>query len=289
MTTPPFMDRIFPSKILLFGEYTVLLGSPALAFPYAGYSGRWAQASVPDSRLLEWADYLSQIPDMPAQVAAFKDDVSQGLAFESQIKGGYGLGSSGALTAAFFHRYGNEFHTLPTETQRQWMARAESAFHGSSSGIDPLVSYLNAPVIYSADQGARPVSIPNPPIDVYLLDSGQARETQKLVSEFRRRMDEQSGFAGHMAQLAEWQGNAILALLDDHAAPFWQALRRISASQAEHLNWLIPDAIKPLFAQDPAKTGYTVKLCGAGGGGFFLVLAEKGTEPAISGLEKLPL
>jgi mevalonate kinase len=289
MTKPPSMDRIFPSKILLFGEYTVLLGSPALAFPYAGYSGRWAQASDPDPRLLEWADYLSQIPDLPARVAAFKDDVSQGLIFESQIKGGYGLGSSGALTAAFFHRFGNEFHTLPTETQRQWMARAESAFHGSSSGIDPLVSYLNAPVLYSADQGARPVSIPNPPIDVYLLDSGQARETQKLVSEFRQRMDEQSDFAGHMAQLAEWQGNAIRALVDDHAAAFWQALRQISASQAEHLHWLIPDAIKPLFAQEPAKTGYTVKLCGAGGGGFFLVLAEKGTEPAISGLEKLPL
>jgi mevalonate kinase len=283
------MDRVFPSKILLFGEYTVLLGSPALAFPYAGYSGRWAQTSNPDPRLLHWAAYLTHIPDLPADAGRFKEDVGDGLVFQSRIKGGYGLGSSGALTAAFFYRYGKNFAMLPTEMQRHWMATAESAFHGSSSGIDPLVSYLNTPVLYHSGHGARPVTLGSELMDVYLLDSGQSRETQKLVAEFRRRMDEQPGFRDQMEDLAHWQGEAIRALLDGETPSLWEAIHQISNLQARHLSWLIPDALKPLFAQDPAETGFAVKLCGAGGGGFFLVITTKGITSPMPHLEKLPL
>ena len=37
------LKKIFPSKILLFGEYTVILNSKAIAIPYHNYSSQWCE------------------------------------------------------------------------------------------------------------------------------------------------------------------------------------------------------------------------------------------------------
>ena len=61
------------------------------------------------------------------------------LTIDSNIPIGYGLGSSGAVTACIYERYAVK--TTKQETTRTRLAQMESFFHGKSSGIDPWVSY----------------------------------------------------------------------------------------------------------------------------------------------------
>jgi mevalonate kinase len=42
--------RLFPAKLLLFGEYSVLAGSGACAFPYPGFSGSLVLPGINDNR-----------------------------------------------------------------------------------------------------------------------------------------------------------------------------------------------------------------------------------------------
>ena len=53
----------------------------------------------------------------------------------------------GPFVAALYHRYSNSNgnghgHDNSIETLRRIFAQIESHFHGTSSGLDPLVSYL---------------------------------------------------------------------------------------------------------------------------------------------------
>jgi mevalonate kinase len=279
--------RSFPGKILLFGEYTVLQGSAALAFPYEKYFGKWSESSVVDARLLNWADQLAEIIGLPAKVEAFKLDIKEGLVFDSSIKGGYGLGSSGALTAGFFHRYGVDIDSLDTETLRNWMAAAEAVFHGRSSGIDPLVSYMGAPILFQTKKGATLIEWETPNIDAFLLDSGATRETQALVSVFRQKMEEDRLFFRAMEELAVAQDNAIQYLIQGEIDNFWTSVRLISEYQWEHLRWLIPISLHDVFKSGIDNPDYVVKLCGAGGGGYFLSFTKKGTNPPYGAIEKV--
>ncbi len=279
--------RPFPGKILLFGEYTVLQGSAALAFPYERYFGKWVESSVVDARLLNWVDQLATITDLPAKVDAFKLDIKKGLVFDSSIKGGYGLGSSGALTAAFFHRYGVDIDSLDPETLRSWMAAAEAVFHGRSSGIDPLVSYWRAPILFQSKKGAKRVEWADPDVDAFLLDSGVPRETQALVGSFRQKIAEDHTYARAMEELANAQDNAIQSLLQAEIDGFWTSVRLISEYQWKHMRWLIPDSLHHIFKSGIDNPDYVIKLCGAGGGGYFLSFTTKGKFPPYEAIEKV--
>ena len=101
-------ERSFCSKVLLFGEYSVIQDSMALAIPYPLFEGRilfrqhGAKGSVPDPELKAFAEYLRRLSHKnelccPFDITSFEFDIAQGLAFESTIPQGHGVGSSGAL------------------------------------------------------------------------------------------------------------------------------------------------------------------------------------------------
>ena len=53
------LTMFYPSKILLFGEYTVISGSDALALPLDKFRGCWNyRAEKPERVMLDFAEYL---------------------------------------------------------------------------------------------------------------------------------------------------------------------------------------------------------------------------------------
>jgi mevalonate kinase len=183
----------YPAKVLLFGEHILLRGAAALAAPLSLHGGQWQFDTPPDPdkqfRLREWADYLLERP-YHLDINAFQRDLDAGLFFQSDIPTGYGLGSSGALCAAMYGRYadhpidGNDPNQLPE--LRNILADMECFFHGASSGIDPLVSYLNRPLLLQAEGALQAISLPALPqgMRLFLLDSRRTRSTGPMVAIF---------------------------------------------------------------------------------------------------------
>ena len=72
----------------------------------------------------------------------------------------------------------------------------ESFFHGRSSGLDPLNSYLSLPILIHSKNEIEPTGLPaqNPKGKgaVFLLDSGISGETAPMVSLFLENMKHES-------------------------------------------------------------------------------------------------
>lgn len=271
--------RSYPAKLLLFGEHVLLRGAPALAIPLHTYGGQWAWRPTPDrhhERLQQFArsKELEQVSGL--DTAAFIRDLSKGLFFQSDIPTGYGLGSSGALCAGVYDRYVSD-KTADLAALKAIFARMESFFHGNSSGIDPLTSYVAAPVLLESAQQLQTVPFPvwnTPAPVVFLLDTRLPRRTGPLVEWFLAQcatpefggMLDNSYLPAHVAMLQGW--------LSADAEKFWSNLHRISSLQFEFFIPMVPATLRQLWEKSLSESAFKLKICGAGGGGFMLGFAR---------------
>lgn len=277
--TPILDPQIFPAKLLLFGEHVLLLGAPALAVPVDAFGGQWARSAQKDrhhDRLLQLAqsESLRSVETMDA--AQFVHDLASGLFFKSNIPTGYGLGSSGALCAAIYTRYVRE-KTENLAHLKHIFAQMEHFFHGNSSGIDPLTSYVGAPILIRNKTEVARASALNwsaeKPV-VFLLDSKLPRRTGPLVEWFLAQQNDplfvqnlkEHYLPAHEATLQGW--------LSADAELFWTSLRQVSAFQLEHFQPMIPQTMVDIWEKSLVDPGFTLKICGAGGGGFVLGFAR---------------
>lgn len=274
--------RRYPAKLLLFGEHVLLLGAPALSMPVPAFGGQWDWRSPDtpmteqDMRLLEFARSaaLRNVPDLDAK--AFEADLGLGLFFHSDIPTGYGLGSSGALCAAIYDRYTQQKSKDPAELKAIFAAM-ESYFHGNSSGLDPLTSYLNQPLIVRnktelSVADCRPWR-PAEPV-VFLVDSQMPRQTGPMVRwfqhrcgapDFRKRLNERYLPKVEEA-IANWQSGDLEA--------FMLTISELSRFQHQELGPIIPTSVKDLWHHSFDTKTVRFKLCGAGGGGYLLGFAR---------------
>ena len=143
---------------MLFGEYTVTQGGSALALPLNAFSGSWHFEDYSEEyaeKMLEFATYafkLSQPGFSEYELNEVINQIDIGLRFVSDIPSGYGLGSSGTFVAAFYERFFNQKENLQLSELKLQLASLESYFHGKSSGIDPLVSFLNKAVLIQGEE-----------------------------------------------------------------------------------------------------------------------------------------
>ena len=121
--------------------------------------------------------------------------------FDSSIPQGYGVGSSGALVAAIYDQYAQEKITVLENLTKEKLLRLkeifsamESFFHGNSSGLDPLNSYLSLPILIHSKDKIEPTGIPSQNPEgkgaVFLLDSEMVGETAPMVSLFMKNMEQ---------------------------------------------------------------------------------------------------
>ncbi len=278
MTT--FYSKSYPSKVLLYGEYTIIEQGAALAIPYPTLAGRWQRLSSNNSiatashqSLLVILSFLQKSTLDFLNLDAFAIDLEQGIWFDSNIPGGYGLGSSGAVCAAIYDRYCLQKTTNWQELQSK-LAAIENCFHGRSSGIDPLVSYLQQPLLITADGDIQQVDLPlaNTPTGggLFLLDTQLERQATAFINFFvnaAKQSDFQKSYIAPAKQAAQ---QAIAALIEPQPSQLLTATKQLSALQYQHLSPMVPEHFSHIWEQGLDTQAYSIKLCGAGGGGFLL-------------------
>lgn len=265
----------WPGKLLLLGEYSVLLGGEALAIPLRTFQGGWAEPDGdPDPSLAAWLSWLEKqeagkgLP-WPLDIRGFRAYVHAGGRFRSDIPAGCGLGSSGALVAGLATCWA---HEIPDDLKalQQGLARLESFFHGNSSGLDPLVSFLGQAIRLDSQGIPRALGQMHLPPGMFLYDSGLSRQTAPLVARFRQRLEDRAYRRALETDLLPVLAQALQALLTEDFPAFRAAFSQISEAQGQLFPDMIPEALRPLW-KGPV---HVMKLCGAGGGGFFLGLSS---------------
>ncbi|MBP9197850.1 MAG: hypothetical protein KBF35_09305 [Saprospiraceae bacterium] len=273
------INKKYNAKILLFGEYTVTLGSGALAIPYDEYNGHWnfgVGHEVSKQGLRKLADYVDHSPELNAKynLTDFYEAFESGLYFASEIPTGYGLGSSGAVVAAFYDTYSYSKNREPVLLKHE-LSLLESAFHGASSGIDPLVSLLNVPILIG-DQ----YEISTPKIDkifynMFLHDTGISRQTGPLVSLFKSKLANDNNFKNAVEQLSAINKAAIQSYIMGDRISLFIHFDWISKIQYDFFSEMIPEPFRKLWKTGLDSDVYKLKLCGAGGGGFLMGIGRE--------------
>lgn len=271
------MLSTFPAKILLLGEYTILNGSKALALPYKTMMGKWYfDSSVTlarDNSRRSLQNFLEKSGATSIDMSRLKIDLEKGLWFDSTIPQGYGLGSSGAVIAALYNRYGNPRNEI--QYDKTQLARLEDFFHGSSSGLDPLVSHIQKPLlIHNFDN----VEILNSMPDLsgfFLINTGKPRQTGPLVNIYQEKMKDPEFKQGCADILSKEVNFAINAVLNHQRENLFHHLWHISKFQWDFFPEMIPTKERGLWTRGLETGDYTLKLCGAGGGGYILGFSQK--------------
>lgn len=288
--------KTYKSKVLLFGEYSVIQGHDALAIPVDLFSGQWAfdeQLAVSQKILYDFYAYLAacDFETVQFQAADFKQDLDRSLVFRSDIPIGYGVGSSGAVTAAVFDRYFQKAANLDLTNLKQILGKIESFFHGASSGLDPLVCYLDQAILIQGSN-SQPIIPSKPASDfgLFLLDTGKPRRTAPLVEAYLEKQHSRPAFQQVVEhQIAPINHHLIQQYLSGDRAELWKYFDQISRLQWAHFQEMIPEHIHSVWQEGLAADQFRLKICGAGGGGFMLGMSAKAKASLPTTFKTYPL
>lgn len=285
---------LFYSKILLFGEYGIIKDSKGLSIPYNFYNGALKVADTPteiseksNSNLKRFVAYLETIdPKLVAfDFVSIKKDIEAGMYFDSSIPQGYGVGSSGAIVAAFYDKYAEHKITVLENLTREKLLKLkvifsemEAFFHGKSSGLDPLNSYLSIPILINSKDNIEATGIPSQKISgkgaVFLLDSGIIGETAPMVSIFMENM-KQKGFRKMLKnQFIKHTDACVEDFLKGDIKSLFSNTKKLSKVVLNHFKPMIPQQFHELWKKGIETNDYYLKLCGSGGGGYILGFTE---------------
>lgn len=287
-------ESLFYAKILLFGEYGIIEDSMGLSIPYNYYKGKLSFENDADEKtiaqsnthLKAYAAHLRkemESGELKAQIDADRldADIAKGMHFNSDIPQGFGVGSSGALVAAIYNQYATNKITPADNSARKeilelkvTLAQMESYFHGKSSGMDPLICYLNIPILIKSKSDLDAVGLPSYNAEgkgaIFLLNTGNPGETQPLVNWFLERL-KQDGFRNMMKeQFVKYNDECIKSFLKGDYKPLFASLKKLSKLALDNFTPMIPDLFHKLWQQGIETNAYYLKLCGSGGGGFIL-------------------
>ncbi len=284
---------LFYSKILLFGEYGIIKDSKGLSIPYNFFKGALKKdndlkgaALQSNQSLTKFADHLQAVQDETPELVSFnmeglKRDIAEGLYFDSSIPQGYGVGSSGALVAAVYDQYAfNKITVLENLTREKLLrlkmilGKMESFFHGKSSGLDPLNSYLSLPILINSQDNVESTSIPSQNLKgsgaVFLLDSGITGETAPMVEIFMEKLKNE-GFRKILKdQFIKHTDACVDDFISGNIKSLFGNLKELSHVVLDHFKPMIPEKFHQLWKQGIETNDYYLKLCGSGGGGYIL-------------------
>lgn len=281
---------LFYAKIMLFGEYGIIENSQGLTLPFNAYKGT-LQFSLnsnescnldSNASLQKYAEYLKtlELPEkFQINISLLEQDIQKGMYFDSNIPQGYGVGSSGALVAAVFDKY-SIHETSPEKISRQDLkdlkivfGLMESFFHGKSSGIDPLICYMNIPLLIQPDSEVDKVGISGGTEGkgaIFLLNSGMPGETEPMIQIFFEKLKNE-GFRKTLKEEFIFYNNACIeAFLKKDMKPFFQNLKQLSLWALNNFTPMIPSDFLKIWKKGIETNTFYLKLCGSGGGGYIL-------------------
>ncbi len=305
---------IFYGKVLLFGEYSILFNSKGLTIPYSHFTGQLSfinddkytdyEFAVQSNRQIrEFNDFIYVLEtknEMPCKIDLEKMllDLEKGLYFESSIPQGYGIGSSGALVAAVYDRYGiNRIESGENISQKDIsrllviFSKLESLFHGQSSGIDPLNCYLQHPLLINSRDNISITGVPRTKFEtagvIFLVDTGKIGKTGPLVNHFLEQMSFKDYETIFKTDYIPWVNQCISDILAGNMQSFFKALQRVSLFQLRNFHHMIPRSFMDIWKWGLDSGIFQLKLCGSGGGGFLLGFTTDypATKSYFSGLQ----
>jgi mevalonate kinase len=284
---------LFYSKILLFGEYGIIQDSKGLSIPYNFYKGALKsdenptdEAKKSNQSLEKFVSYLKQLqteqPDLVTfNIELLQNDVNNGMYFDSSIPQGYGVGSSGALVAAIYDKYAtNKITVLENLTREKLLqlksifSNMESFFHGKSSGLDPLNSYLSLPILINSKDNIEAAGIPSQSATgkgaVFLLDSGIVGETAPMVNIFMENLKDQGFRKMLKSQFIKYTDSCVENFLQGDMKSLFKNTKELSKVVLSNFKPMIPEQFHQIWQNGIETNDYYLKLCGSGGGGYIL-------------------
>jgi mevalonate kinase len=284
---------LFYSKILLFGEYGIIQDSKGLSIPYNFYKGALKsdenptdEAKKSNQSLVKFVAYLKQLQTEQPDLVSFnlellQNDLNNGMYFDSSIPQGYGVGSSGALVAAIYDKYAaNKITVLENLTREKLLqlkaifSNMESFFHGKSSGLDPLNSYLSLPILINSKDNIEAAGIPSQSATgkgaVFLLDSGIVGETAPMVNIFMENLKDQGFRKMIKSQFIKYTDSCVENFLQGDMKSLFKNTKELSKVVLSNFKPMIPEQFHQIWQNGIETNDYYLKLCGSGGGGYIL-------------------
>ena len=286
-------QSLFYAKILLLGEYGIIESSMGLSIPYNQFNGALKIDGRKDAFSINsnedihaFYNYLVKLNinnELPCvfNLESLEKDLANGLYFDSSIPQGFGVGSSGALVASVYDKYCTNKITVAKDQDgdeilklKQTFSKLESFFHGKSSGLDPLICYLNLPILIKSKTDLDTIGLPEPNAlgkgAIFLLNSGTPGQTQSMVSIFLEKCKNE-GFRNLVKhQFKKYNDECIEAFLNKDFKPLFKSLKSLSQLVYDNFSPMIPEKFKKLWKEGIDSNSYYLKLCGSGGGGFIL-------------------
>jgi mevalonate kinase len=265
-----------------------------LTIPYQRYSGQLQYAKEMNSEVQKsskslegFYNYLKKLSDQNELLAnldlsALKSDLGRNLYFNSNIPQGYGVGSSGAICAAFFDAYllddinKNKERCLPE--LKMHFAQMESYFHGVSSGLDPLNSYLKKGMLIHNKEQLEIVDkasgFKKDELTTFLIDTNMSGETDQLVHVFFDKCRHYAFYKEIKNNLIQLNNACIEQYMKGDLKEFLNTIKELSIFFFTHFKHMIPSTFIEQWEKGILNKIYTLKLCGSGGGGFLLGFTE---------------
>ena len=273
------MRERYYSKVILFGEYSMIFDATALMIPLTKFSAQWRFASHLDASggaasnasLQRFADYLSTMDVVKdiIDIQRLNHDLHFNLFLDSNVPSGYGLGSSGTLVAAVYDGYAKK--KMDDLLQLKMLfGKMESYFHGSSSGIDPLQCYLGKPFKITPE-GVQLLSddfLKNG-IRICLIDTKIKSNTKPLVDHFKQQREDAEFLSRFQSEYVPCVTSCIDSMIQDDTNLFFKSLKQLTKRQTEFLRPMITDNTLDMFTSD-YEFNFGVKISGSGGGGYVL-------------------
>ena len=273
------MKELYWSKVILFGEYSMIFDSTALVLPLKLFSAKWNAdrgrspefMSFSRKELSRFCGFLrgeerfSNVIDLDV----LEEDLQKGWYLDSDVPVGYGLGSSGTVVAAVYDRYAK---TPVRDLMRlkDLFSQMESFFHGSSSGIDPLQCYLGRPFRITAE-GAELLAdgfLKNH-LQICLIDTEMKSDTKPLVEYFKRQREKEEYLRDFQRDYLPYVKGCMDAVIQGNTDCFFKRLQKLTSAQRVFFGPMIPDPVAELFERT-YDFHFGVKILGSGGGGYIL-------------------
>jgi mevalonate kinase len=296
---------LFYSKILLFGEYGIIQDSKGLSIPYNFYNGALKREENPseeaiksNENLKRFVSYLETLQSEQPELVTFdlvtlKNDVATGMFFDSSIPQGYGVGSSGALVAAIYDKYAQHKITVLENLTREKLLKLkmifgqmESFFHGKSSGLDPLNSYLSIPILINSKDNIEATGIPTQSLEgngaVFLLDSGIVGETAPMVTIFMEKLKDQGFRKMLKSEFIKHTDACVENFLGGDIKSLFANTKKLSKVVLNNFKPMIPEQFHTIWQKGIDSNDYYLKLCGSGGGGYILGFTQDLEKARVS-------
>ena len=283
---------------MLVGEYGVIVGGSALTIPFRAFHAQVRTAGeIPPGKekevgksvkyLNELYRYIMELPPGTFHVAPDLGFFSEHLNkywLDMSIPVGYGLGSSGAVSAAIYDLFFPGAGSASLAHQKEDLAYIESYFHGKSSGVDALTCHADTSLRFEEDGTINRISFNPAQIGsgyrLFLLDSGERFDTGPLVEHFLKLMKD-TGFASSIRnEYLVINRKLIEALLGERDADPGLLVRVLSDYQFTHFRKMIPSKIIDIWIEGQVSNEYYLKLNGSGGG-FMLGITHENSMHSL--------